>query len=190
MVSASGPAGTLRRVSTLPDGTFHITGLPAGNHLLCAEATIDRPKADPFVNSCQWMSAKDKPVALVAGKEVAGVVVPMQRGHRFVVRVNDPGKQLPQGVGKNTGTHLFVSIAGPDGLRKNIPVATVESGGRTHQIVIPFSVAHNLVVHSSTFILSDPQGSAFAPGRSSTIVATPTVRPPDFVVNLSKGVTP
>ena len=188
IVSASGPAALLRRISTLPDGTFTIGSLPAGNYLLCAEATMDRPGIDPFVNSCQWMSPFDKPVQLAAGKTQAGVTIPMQRGHRFVVRVNDPGKVLPPPVGRNAGSAFAVSIAGPKGLRRNVPITTFETTGRTHQIVIPFNAAHNLLVHSGSLSLSDGQGRAAGQAQAALIQATPASRPPEFIVNVSKGV--
>ena len=187
MVSASGPSALLRRVSTLPDGTYTIASLPPGNYLLCAEATMDRPDIDPFVNSCLWLKPDSPPLQLAAGKSLTGVSIPMQRGHRFVVRVNDPAKLLPPAVGRNAGNSLSLSIVGPSGIRRNIPIAAFESTGRVHQIVIPFNAAHSLQVRSSMFSVSNEQGQAIASTQTLTVGATPSSRPPDLVVNVAKG---
>ena len=72
IVSISGPSALVRRASTLPDGTFAISGLPAGDYLICAEATIESQNRDPFVNSCFWLNPTDIPLPLTAGKTLTG----------------------------------------------------------------------------------------------------------------------
>ena len=73
------------------------------------------PEIDPYVDSCAWLTSDVKSVQLSPGKILSGVVIPMQRGVRFVVRVNDPGKLLPIPIGKNNGNQLVVTIAAPTG---------------------------------------------------------------------------
>jgi len=59
----------MRPISVMPSasGAFAFTGLPSGNHELCATVS-----SDPYTDPCVWTSS-GLPVTLQAGQVVTGV---------------------------------------------------------------------------------------------------------------------
>ena len=97
---------------------------------------------------------------------------------------------LPAAVGKNAGNALALTIGGTNGVRKNIPIAAFQTGGRVHQVVIPFNVPLNLLVRSASLSVGDGLGRAMTGNQPMVVQATPTSRPADIVINVAKGVAP
>ena len=177
------------RTATKLDGSFTLTNLTAGTHALCAQVptTIYAANEDRFVDTCVWQDPASPRVAVTAGQAVTGVAVVLQRGHLVQVRLNDPAAVLSSVKG-GTGD-VFVHIAGPSGLVRFVPIASTDHGGRTHEIVIPYSQQHKLWVESTKLNLVNAALGAALSGPIpifAALGATPSV----YTVNISAGVKP
>jgi hypothetical protein len=119
---------------------------------------------------------------LAPGQSRTGIIVPLQHGALLTVHVNDPGGQLPAQAGKIGGNELSVQIAAGSSLVQHVPIVASNSIGRDHAIVIPYGVAHRVIVNSTKFNLSDGTGSTIT--SSQQVVATRGGAPPSIVVNV------
>lgn len=172
-------------------GKFFFRSLPAGNYVLCGSAAPPIPTFNskiipqPFVDSCVWMDNSYPKIALAAGQAYNGAVVTIKHGVRVTVRVNDPTKLLPPAAGVHSGNELSVRLAGPSGIVHRIPIASQDSGGRTHAITVPYNVSHSISISSTQFDAKDNQGSDQSAASPRLFQVVPGGQPPQFVVNIT-----
>jgi hypothetical protein len=90
------------------------------------------------------------------------VKVTIKLGRLISIRVNDPGKLLPQKIGRHSGNELSLRIAGQSGLVHRIPIVSEDANGRDHAFVIPYDLAHKLSIQSTSFALKDENGQDYS----------------------------
>lgn len=173
---------------TAADGTFQFANLKTGKYIVCAKATERnaKPLDEPFVDSCLWHDGSTLQVALLPGQNRTGVVVPLQHGSLLTVHVNDPAGQLAAPIGKIGGNDLSIQIKGASSLIQHVPITALAANSRDHAIAIPYGVPHQLIVHSSTFSLSDKNGLALATSQQPSLVAVRGGPPLSVVVNVGQ----
>lgn len=94
----------------------------------------------------------------------------LTRGKKVVVQVNDPGNQLspPNGKHPKAAELSFHLVSAAANLHK-LPISELRAGRRYFGLVVPNGQAHQLVVQSETFHLSDESGkdaNTYIKGRS------------------------
>lgn len=184
--------GALVRVSSGLDGAFTFTGLAAGSYRICAQplSGAPGPRQDPLVDSCTQQNLSDPKYSLAANQTRIGAIVTLQRGVLLNVRVNDPSKLLPAIAGSFPASqHLTISIAGPSGFHRIIPITAQDTMGRTHGIVIPYDTRHKLFVRGG-FALKDSNGRDYDGVTPVDIQAARGVPLPAIEVNIGRTVKP
>jgi hypothetical protein len=87
------------------------------------------------------------------------------------IRVNDPGQLLAQNEGKTPGAGLLIEVSDsrPGSFFRFVPLVSQDSGGRNHQIVIPFNTPLTLFVHPTFYHVSGATGAPLSRGATSKI---------------------
>ncbi len=188
MVTATSGA-FVQRALAKKDGLFTLRNLPAGTFTLCAQVPSMHyaPTDDPFVDNCQWVDASNPRVTLTAGQTRQNANIPLQRGRRVQVRVDDPNNILGHVQGK-VAQDVTLRVTGPSGLTYHVPIVKLEAGRRFHEIVIPYSAEHQLAIASDTYKLTDNNGKDISNAGPQTVKVTPGDPPTSSIVKVdSKG---
>ena len=161
-------------VNAAADGTFSIPGLPAGPYILCAQTTTAG-----WLDPCQWASLVPLAV-LPAGQNLTGQKVVLTKGAVIQIRINDPHKLLPT-LPTAVAHDVEVLALASNKSYYHARIASADGNGRTHQLTVPFDLAHTLIVRSQQFALSDSQGNAVASnGHSESVTASSGKNAPQF----------
>jgi hypothetical protein len=162
--------GLQRQTSTSNSGAFQFTDLKPGMYVVCAQPA--KPSGAALMDTCLWQDNATMKIALAPGQVRGGVAVPLQHGYTLKVRVNDPHGLLTAAAGPIAGNALSLHIFGPSGVPQQIPITAQDASGRDHAIVIPYGVAHKVVVHSSMFELKDVSGNTVSQASPVAVTAT------------------
>ena len=92
------------RAFSVADGTFQISGLPAGSFTVCVQV----PGGD-FIDTCEWQILPLR-VDVKVGQAVAGLKFKLQKGAILQVRLNDPGSLLSPSPPTKTVPQLLMGI--------------------------------------------------------------------------------
>lgn len=185
--------GFTQQKFTAPNGAFVFSPVPAGAYLLCGEALpkvtlATTPGSDRPLDSCAWLDVSSPKITIAAGELRSGVKVTVKQGRLITVRVNDPQKLLPPKKGQDSGNELSLTIAGPTGFVRRIPILAEDANGRTHGIVVPYDTPHQLSIQSTTFSLTDQSDRDFSALAPLAIQATRLAPETQYVVNVkAKG---
>ena len=121
-----------------------------------------------WLNPCEWGFAG--PVVPVSGSgPAASATLVMKKGAVVQIRIDDPGQLLSQHEGKTPRARLLLGLGYGASVFRLVPLVSQDSGGRNHQIAIPYNTPVKLVVHSSLFSVSDAAGIPIATGRGMVI---------------------
>ena len=168
---------------TAADGSFSFSNLKTGMYFACA---VPPPgtNGQNFVNSCLWQDHNSVYVPLAPGQISQGVAVPLQHGYPLNVQVNDPAGLLPAPIGNTGANDLAIHVIGPSGLAQPVPIASQTATGRDQVLVVPYNTQLQLLIHSSSFALTDGNGNALAPTTKTSFTVSQSGQPPTFVVNV------
>lgn len=145
------------------EGAFRFDSLPAGDYTFCAQVTNSA-----WLNPCEWRLPSPT-VSLSNAQPNATVKIELKKGASVPIRIDDPGQRLSQYEGKTAGARLLLGVGSEDLVLHLAPVVSVDAGGRSHQIVIPFSTPLKFVLRSTFFRISDAAGRLL-PRDQSTII--------------------
>jgi hypothetical protein len=91
---------------------------------------------------------------------------------------------LPAPIGKVGRNALTIHIIGPSGLAQPVPITSQNATGRDHVLVVPYNTQLQLLIHSSSFALTDGNGNTLAPTTKTSFTVWQSGPPPSFVVNV------
>ncbi len=145
--------------TTGTDGTFSVTGVPAGRFAVCASVSNQ-----PLLPSCGWQS--EQIVAVATGQSLNLQPIQLKAGVDLYVRVNDPNGTRLSTEGKVAGASMLL-LAGlsTGGVPIPIPMTDFNNKGYDYHLTVPPSTALNLTVFSSFYSLTDANGTAIDPQK-------------------------
>jgi hypothetical protein len=134
-----------------PDGSFVVSGVPAGKHRVCAQV----PNSD-WISPCQWTGAVP-PVAVAASQTVTAPLT-LMKAHRLKIRLDDREKHLEKHRDKR-GSEVIAGALAAQGLFSPAQIASQDAGGRDYDVLVPYDTEVDVVVSSSYFVIADEKGN-------------------------------
>jgi hypothetical protein len=160
---------------TVPGGGFQFAGLPEGSYTLCP-----RVQNSTWLNPCEWNFPT--PTATISrANPNTSLTITLKRGAAVPIRIDDAGQLLTQHEGKTPGAGLLLSVSSSRLFFRLVSLVSQDSGGRNHQVVVPFNTALTLVVHPSFYHVSSPSNIPLSQTMSTKIpllIATGQQVPP------------
>jgi hypothetical protein len=141
-----------RNVQSAVDGSFQISGLPAGPYTLCAQLS-----GSVYLNACQWGSSGPI-VTLADGQQSANNVLKLRKGVVLSVQINDPGNYMIQPTKQGTPPDLILGIWGPQNLFYPVQLTAKNAQGASYGIAIPAGTPLRFQIQSRYLNLADSQG--------------------------------
>ena len=156
------------------DGSFALTGLPAGLYQLCADAP-----GKELLDPCLW-DRLPTPVS-VGQLPLTGAAVQLKRGAMLSIRVDDPAQALAMAEKSGKG-HLLVGVWSANGLFHPARVTAEDAAGRTYTLEVPVGVTAKLSVTPSALRVQDASGKALAGGAAVDVIILPSAQALRFTV--------
>lgn len=143
--SRSNPS--MRPIGVMPSasGAFAFTGLPSGNHELCATVS-----SDPYTDPCVWTSS-GLPVTLQAGQVVTGVNLTVKKASTLQIHVNDAGKLIK---GSREGA-LLMGVVAPNGQFFPAILKNSSANGNDYGVTVPFDIPFHFSIVPIGLSLAD-----------------------------------
>jgi hypothetical protein len=163
------------------DGTFSLTGVPAGKYRIC----VDAPQEN-VLDPCLW-SDTQQTWTVADGDHLTKVAIKVQTGTQLKVHVNDPQGALPQTKGGVHGEALSMVVMSNRKRYHNLRLLSAGKNGSDHYVVVPFDEPLVLVTESASLAVSDKDGKRVS-GDSKKMplrIATGATLPP-VVVSVGK----
>lgn len=124
---------------------------PPGQYSVCVHPGPQSLYLDP----CQW----GPPLSVNLGASAASVPLNLQKGVRFILRVHDTKRVLPQAE-TVAGTAVLVSVASPSAKQLSLPVVFSDGNVRDYGTVVPINAPMSATVSSNKVAISDKTGAA------------------------------
>jgi hypothetical protein len=156
-----------RQFASKRDGTFALSGIPAGRYEICVDAPHQL-----ILDPCRWGTTER--ITVAAGSAVTGVNLTVRRGYLLRVRVRDPGQILPAAVGGIAGAALQMTVQTREGRYENLRMQGIDATGRTHYLVIPYDRPLLLEASSTGLALSDANNQRYTNDSARIPVAVPS----------------
>ncbi len=160
------------RADSAGDGSFTISGLPAGTYGLCAAV-----KGGGYLDPCAW-SPVIPSVQLDAGKAVTGFQLKVAKGDVLQVRVNDQSQALESSAAPGkSAPHLIVTVITERHIFQPLSITSKDSGGRNHEGTIPFDKDVSLLLQGKGVQITDAAGASIDPNGTTVTVRHPSGKP-------------
>ena len=140
------------RALSAGDGTFTLSGLPAGQYRICSNHS-----SAGALNPCMWGGA---PLVQLGSAQlnVTATAIRMAAGVPLQVHLDDPGGYLAAHLGKDPKATLIVGLATPRGFLP-LPVTASTATGRDYSMLVPLNVTHIVVISTQYFKLTGASGA-------------------------------
>jgi hypothetical protein len=148
---------------TKPDGSFKFEGLRRGTYRLCAQSP-----GTVWLNPCEW-GPQSPDIVLSDTERDAHVPMVLKQGAVVSIRLEDPAQLSSSSDALSRGGRVLLGVANDARVFRPATRVSKDGTGENYEVVVPFSATVTIVVHSSSFELSDsagvrlPQGSARIP---------------------------
>ena len=163
------------------DGSFSLTGVPAGKYEICVEAPPDN-----VLDPCVWSPSRPT-ITVAAGDAVTGLKVTVQTGSVVQIRANDPQALVAGSLGGVAGNALSLMVITRGNRYVNFRLLGKDATGSSHYLVVPFNEPMMLVTASTQFALSDANGKAIPGGSQKVPILVPAGGSlPPVTVNIGK----
>ena len=156
-----------RQFASRSDGTFTISGVPAGKYQICVEAPQEN-----VLDPCVW-SPTDTVVDLSGGKSVAGFAVSVQTGYLLQVHLNDPQALLPAAKGGTSGDAVRIVVKTKSNTFQSFRLFNTAATSRDHYLLVPFDETMTLTVSSANLALSDGNNQRYSADTAQIPVRIP-----------------
>ena len=171
------------RADAAADGSFTISGLPAGTYGLCAAF-----QGGGYLDPCAW-SPVIPSVQLDAGKAVTGFHLKVTKGDVLQVRVNDQSHVLETSAAPGkSAAHVLVSVITERHIFQPLSLTSKDSSGRNHEGTIPFDKDVSLQLQGKGVQITDAAGASIDPNGTTFTVRHPSGNSPQLPLTFS--VTP
>jgi hypothetical protein len=144
---APGEAVVHSVVAADANGASALSGLPAGNYILCGWVP-----SGPYLDPCKWGVM---PKATISPNAVSSATVVLRKGVLLKVRINDPQRLLPQTKDGPLGGPFVVGVKFGKGAFLGAENTGMDSAGRSYQMAIPVGQQLYLWIFSRRFALTD-----------------------------------
>lgn len=142
-------------------GAFSFAAIDRGQYRLCAQA----PNTT-WLNPCEW--GLNAPLfALSQTQRSVNISMIMKRGAAVPIRIDDPDQLLSLYEGKTPDAHLLLGVSNDTFGFRIASIISSDTGGRNHQVIIPFDRSVNFVANSFFFKLADSGGRLLSSSASS-----------------------
>ena len=175
-------------VMTGADGVFTFQKLTPGTDLFCVRAVPSRQ----IVEFCEW-TFHPPSVTLAAGQSVGGLQLPVQKGARLELQVDDLKKLLPNPEEPKPDTVFYVGVRTSEGLFHEASLTSRDHGGQVYYLIVPFNTPLRLDATLNNLDLSDDKGGKpgkNGPGAVFQIDPKTPVQNLKFSVDTSAGKKP
>jgi hypothetical protein len=163
------------------DGTFALTGVPAGQYRIC----VDAPQEN-VLDPCLWADTQQT-WTVADADNLTKLAIRVQTGTQLKVHVNDPQGSLPQTKGGVHGDALSMVVVTNRKRYHNLRLLSAGKNVSDHYVVVPFDEPLVLVTESASLTVSDKDGKRVS-GDSQKMplrIASGTTLPP-VMVNVGK----
>jgi hypothetical protein len=144
-----------RQFASKSDGSFTLTGVPAGRYQVC----VDAPQEN-VLDPCLWSTAPTV-VTIPATGNVTGLAIQVATGSRLTVHVNDPQALLPAPKGGIAGRALSIRVITANNHQVNFRLLGASARTRDHYLPVPFDQSMILVIEASGVSLSDSKDQKY-----------------------------
>jgi hypothetical protein len=164
-----------RQFASKPDGTFSLTGIPAGKYRICVDAPNDNI-LDPGL----WSNTQQS-WTVDANTNLTGLTLKVEVGTRLTVNVDDPERKLPESKGGSKGSDLSMVVM--TNRKRYHPLREAKSGpnGSDHFAIVPFNESLTLITESTTLALKDKNGNRVSGDSQKTPVRVEHGKAPEPV---------
>lgn len=145
------PDDSHRSFDRSPTPADAMRSAPPGQYSVCVHPGPQSLYLDP----CQW----GPPLSVNLGASAASVPLNLQKGVRFILRVHDTKRVLPQAE-TVAGTAVLVSVASPSAKQLSLPVVFSDGNVRDYGTVVPINAPMSATVSSNKVAISDKTGAA------------------------------
>jgi len=143
------------------NGTFHVSALPPGEYVACAEVTTPG-----LLDPCHW-AASAPTFAVTAGNNTTNVDITMARGAVVPIHVNDPQSLLQPVAGSPNPPDFQVHVVTGKGFHYRAAVQASSANSRDLAVTVPFGAAVTLRVATAHLKVSDQNGNPVSAAGSS-----------------------
>ncbi len=147
-----GAASQTAFARTAQDGSYRLSGLPAGTYDLCVT-----PLNGDFVDECEW--GRPSVTATVAEGGSASTNVQLAKGVMFWVEIEDKEKLLEKYEGKGVGGFLNLGVVTPKNELVRMKLGQQSEEKKTYWIVAPLATRFRLEAKSPLFDLESAEES-------------------------------
>ena len=170
-----------RQFASKANGTFSITGVPAGKYRICVDAPNENA-LDP----CVW-STTQPTWTVTDTSNLTNVNIEVAVGTQVKVHVNDPQNALPQTKGGVHGNALSMTVVTGRSRHHSLRLLSASPGSSDHYLIVPFGEPVVLNTQSASLALSDEKGKRLE-GDSQQVPVRVSVggSAPPVIVNVSK----
>jgi len=170
-----------RQFASKSDGTFTVTGVPAGQYQVC----VDAPQEN-VLDPCLW-STTPTVVTVPATGNVTGLAIKVATGSTLRVHVNDPQALLPAPKGGIAGQALSIRVITTNNHQVNFRLLGATALTRDHYLPVPFDQSMILVIEASGVSLSDSNNQKYTGNAVRMPVRVPGGGSvPTITVNVAK----
>ena len=149
-----------KQFASKANGTFSITGVPAGKYRICVDAPNENA-LDP----CVW-SATQPTWTVTDTSNITNVNIEVAVGTQVKVHVNDPQNALPQTKGGVHGNALSMTVVTGRSRHHSLRLMSASPGSSDHYLIVPFGEPVVLNTQSASLALSDGKGNDWRGIRS------------------------
>lgn len=164
-----------RQFASKPDGTFSLTGVPAGKYRICVDAPNDN-----VLDPCLWSNTQQT-WTVDANTNLTGLTIKVEVGTRLTVHVDDPERKLPESKGGSKGSDLSMVVMTNRKRYHPLREASSSPNGSDHFAIVPFNESLTLITESTTLALKDKNGNRVSGDSQKTPVRVEHGKAPEPV---------